>query len=131
MIRARKACNVQTLAITDTPEEIERFRLERLAEQLEENSETAEQPTERFWPGTYGCHEALQMASVFQDSIDRHLCGHSAVLLDPEWFRLASEAHIAIYNLYQAIGERHLNPVKAGHDESGYEGSGEGQKDPG
>lgn len=118
-------------AITDTPEEVERFRLERLAEHLKEYDETVEELSERFGPGTHGCHESLQMASVFMDSVDRHLCEHGAVLLDPGWFRLASEAQTALYNLYQAIGEKHLRPVEDIDDASAPEGPAEGQKDSG
>ncbi|MBF0353825.1 MAG: hypothetical protein HQL43_01135 [Alphaproteobacteria bacterium] len=59
---------------------------------------------ERFAPGTFGCHEALHMASVSLEIVDRHLLEHPAIALKPEWFALAEKAHQALFDLYQAIG---------------------------
>jgi len=97
-------------AVSFTPAETEQFRLERLNDAAQEQEITVEKLIQDSAPGTFTCHEALQMGSVFMDSIDRHLCEHPAVLADPDWYRLASEAQTALYNLYQAIGERHLTP---------------------
>jgi len=60
-----------------------------------------------FQPGSYGCHEALHMASFFMESVDRGLVAHPTVTLNPEWFALASQAHDALFALYQAIGAAH------------------------
>ena len=59
------------------------------------------------------------MASVFMDSVDRHLCEHPAILANPEWFRLASEAQTALYNLYQSIGGAHLGAGEPTADDDG------------
>jgi len=49
------------------------------------------------------------MTLVFKDTTGRHLCEYRAVLANPDWYRLAPEAQPALFNLYQAIGEAHLN----------------------
>ncbi|MDK1489401.1 hypothetical protein QN219_04935 [Sinorhizobium sp. 7-81] len=69
---------------------------------------------EKFAPGTHGCHEALHVASMLGDFVDERLCNHPAVLLNPEWYRLASAAQDALFELYQAIGSAHLGDEKHG-----------------
>ena len=96
------------MGISFTPAETEADRLERLQEAASDRDLSIDQLAADFAPGSFGCHEALQMASVFMDSVDRHLADHPAVLAVPEWFRLAEEASTALFNLYQAIGDRHL-----------------------
>ncbi len=96
------------MGISFTQEETEAARLERLLEAAYDRGVSVEQLAANFEPGSVGCHEALHMASVFMDSVDRHLAEHPAVLAVPEWFRLAEEASTALFNLYQAIGDRHL-----------------------
>ncbi|GAB4067980.1 hypothetical protein KHC28_11280 [Ancylobacter sonchi] len=95
-------------AVTYTPEEVEKTRLEQLAAAAEERETTPEELAADFAPGTFGCHEALQMASVFNDSVERHLADHPSILTNPEWYALAHEAGLALWNLYQAIGGEHL-----------------------
>lgn len=97
------------LAVTFTPEEVEQQRLDSLADIAEERETSVDELVGYNRPGSFGCHEVLQMASVFSDSVDRHLCEHPAILADPNWYRLAHEAQLALWNLYQAIGEKHLN----------------------
>lgn len=70
-------------------------------------------PVENFVPGSYGCHEALQMASVFAELVDRRLCGHQAIKLNPEWLALAEKAATALADLYQSIGSVHLDAIPA------------------
>lgn len=65
----------------------------------------------KYAPGTHGCHEALHVASVIEGMIDANLVNHPAVLLDPEIYRLAAAAHKAMFDLYQAIGARHMSPA--------------------
>lgn len=60
-----------------------------------------------FGPGSFGCHEALHTASILQAVVEENLVDHPAVVLDPEWFALASRASEALAALYQAIGSRH------------------------
>jgi hypothetical protein len=61
-----------------------------------------------YAPGTHGCHEALHMAYVLAELVDRQLCTHPAVALRPEWRALAEKACDALNDLYQAIGRDHL-----------------------
>lgn len=91
-----------------SPEEIEQDRLARLAAEAEDRESTPAELIARFVPGTFGCHEALHTASIVMNLVDERLASHPAVLANPDWYRLASEAHTALYNLYQAIGARHI-----------------------
>lgn len=95
-------------AVTYTPEEVEKTRLEQLAAAAEERETTPEELAADFKPGTFGCHEALHMASVFNNLVEERLAEHPAVLTNPEWYALAHEAGLALWNLYQAIGAEHL-----------------------
>lgn len=63
---------------------------------------------ENFKPGTFGCHEALHMASVVGDMVDTQLLSHPAIIANPEWFAKAEAAAKACYDLYQAIGAEHM-----------------------
>lgn len=91
--------------IESTDDEVEEFRLERLAERAREHNEAAESLAERFKPGSMGFHEALHTTSVMLDSVDRHIADHPAVLARPELYRLAHRAQEALFNLYQELGE--------------------------
>lgn len=79
----------------------------------------AEQPAEpaenidpaQFRPGSYGAHEALHMASVFADMVDRHLCEHPTVVANEAWTALANRAADALHDLYQAIGAEHMGAI--------------------
>ncbi len=93
-------------AVTFTAEEIEETRLDRLSAAGENFDRSIEQLVADFAPGTVGCHEAMHLASVVMDTVDRHLCDHPAVLSNPDWYRLADEAQTALFNLYQAMGAR-------------------------
>ena len=61
-----------------------------------------------YRPGTFGCHEALHMASVARDFVEEHVCNHPTIGLNPEWQALADKACEALFELYQAIGKEHL-----------------------
>lgn len=61
-----------------------------------------------FAPGTFGCHEAMHMASVLMLMVDENLVESPAVIMNPEWFALAHKAHGALFDLYQAIGAAHI-----------------------
>lgn len=61
-----------------------------------------------FTPGTHGCHEALHLAYVFADLVDRHLVEHPAVQGNTRWCGLATQAASALAKLYQEIGAVHL-----------------------
>lgn len=98
----------RNLAVTFTVEEIEAMRLERLAEAAVDRDVDQTTLVAQVAPGSFSCHEALHTTSVVMDMLDSHVCDHPSVLADPEWYRLASEASTALYNLYQAIGAKHL-----------------------
>jgi hypothetical protein len=68
----------------------------------------ADMPAENFVPGSFGCHEAMHLASVFRDIIEEHLVDHPAVKAKPEWAALAEKAAATLSELHQAIGKEHL-----------------------
>lgn len=59
-------------------------------------------------PGSFGCHEALHMASFLCAAVDEQLCEHEAVKANPEWLAMAEVAREALMDLYQMIGAKHL-----------------------
>ncbi len=65
-------------------------------------------PPEGFEPGTFGCHEALHLASTFMIMVEQHLAEHPAVRANPEWDALATTAVKALSDLYHGIREAHL-----------------------
>lgn len=85
--------------------EAERERLEALA------ARDSEEPgwRERYAPGSYGCHEAFQMTSFLANAVASELLEHGAIAQNPEWNDLAERAHQALFELYEAIGARHLS----------------------
>lgn len=85
-------------------DETEAFRLELIAER----GDTEVDLQARYAPGSFGCHEALHMASVLSAAVDRELLDHGAILARPEWFALARQAFDALWTLYQAVGAEHL-----------------------
>ena len=85
--------------------EAERERLDALAER------DSEEPgwRERYAPGSYGCHEAFQMTSFLANAVASELLEHGAIAQNAEWYDMAERAHRALFDLYQAIGARHLD----------------------
>lgn len=71
------------------------------------NAMNDEDDKEAYAPGTYGCHEALHMASFLCDAVDVELCEHGAIKLNPEWARLAEGARAKLQELYNLIAEAH------------------------
>lgn len=63
---------------------------------------------QKFHPGSYGCHEALHAASMLTEFASTQLLAHPAILLDSDFYRRAHDIHAALFDLYQAIGEKHL-----------------------
>ena len=88
-----------------TASESEQQRIEALAER-----DSGGDPDWRACsaPGTFGCHEALHVSSLLMDLVATQLLEHEAVVQNSDWYRLADEAHTALFNLYQAIGAVHL-----------------------
>ena len=79
--------------IHDTEEEIEQIRRDnaRNGELLDEIDGLTH-------------HEALHASSMIIDIIDRGLLQHHAVYVDRKAFKLAYDAHTAVFNLYQYLG---------------------------
>lgn len=94
-----------TPQIEDNVEATRRRRIEDLA------SEAGPGWSDGFEPGSTGCHELLDRASIVADMIERCLLDHPACLTNPEWYRLAEQASAAVQRLYQLIGETHLGSV--------------------
>ena len=60
-----------------------------------------------------GCHEALHMANMLADTIDRQLLTHPAILLNPHWYARVWRACDELGALYQKIGPVHVGGEKA------------------
>jgi hypothetical protein len=101
---------------TDTTEDIEALRLQRLADCASERATTADRLAAQFCPGSHGCHEALHAASIFMEMVDRRLCDHPAVLANPDWYALAHRAMEYLFQLYQSIGSVHLTQETTDRD---------------
>jgi hypothetical protein len=86
--------------------EVEKARLEGLADAESHDPKD-------FMPGSFGCHEALHTTSILVDSVGRHLLSHPTILHDPQFYALADQAHAALFELYQAIGAKHLEEESA------------------
>ena len=89
----------------DDADDVEQERQRSLAER------DADEPgwRERYVPGTFGCHEAMHVASIFADDVGERLLDQGAVIQNPEWYALANRAFQALADLYQAIGAAHLD----------------------
>lgn len=86
--------------INFTPEEVEEFRQDDLVD-------SGLVPSEHL-PKSFSYHEALDRTSTVLNILDNNVLSHPAILLDPEAYRLAYEAHEKLYNLYQYLGAKHL-----------------------
>jgi hypothetical protein len=86
------------------PEEIEKDRLEKVAEFTEDAQDWAEQ----YKPGSFGCHELLDRTAMFAAMVEQEIQTHPACVANPEWFQLAEQAAAALRELYQQIGAEHL-----------------------
>ena len=84
-----------------TDSEIEEGRQQALAELEKEASA-------KFAPGSMGCHEALHMANMMADTLDRQLLTHPAIILNPVWYARVWRACDELGALYQEIGAVHF-----------------------
>jgi hypothetical protein len=88
-----------------SPEEIEAARLETLA-QLKADAEE-DQPWEdieaQHGPGAPGFHSALHTVRLYMDSIERHVLGNPAVLLDADSYRASYRAYESLAETYQEL----------------------------
>ena len=60
-----------------------------------------------FKPGTYGCHEAMHMASVYMKLVD-DLSEHPAIKESETFSYWTNRAWDALETLYQAIAKEHM-----------------------
>ena len=58
---------------------------------------------------SYGRHEVLHMAAFLMRAIDQELIEHEQIRANPAWNALAEQASEALFALYQAIGQGHLD----------------------
>ena len=64
---------------------------------------------ERYKSGSFGCHELLDRTSVVADTVERYVLSHPACVQNQDWFALAEKAVATLWELYQRIGEAHLD----------------------
>ena len=90
-----------------TSSDHEEMRTSSLAEAAEALGLSEKDIGAAFAPGTMGCHEAMHMAFVVADMVDRHLRELPAILARPDWHEKVSIAVDALNDVYQAIGAEH------------------------
>lgn len=88
--------------------ELEDERMKHLAAIARDKGVAVADLAARNGPGGLGCHEAMHTTSIVLDLVDQHLVHHPAIAANGEWFRLASRASEALFNLYQSMGSAHL-----------------------
>jgi ClpX C4-type zinc finger len=64
-------------------------------------------------PGSFGCHEALHLAKVFGEIIDRYLVAHPAIRWNPDWNTSATKIVQALRDLHQSISSQHFDAEPA------------------
>ncbi|TMA51935.1 MAG: hypothetical protein E6J80_12860 [Deltaproteobacteria bacterium] len=64
---------------------------------------------EEYKPGSFGCHELLDRTALAADMVEQYVLTHPACVQNKEWFTLADRAMAALRELYQRIGEEHLD----------------------
>ncbi|HVK90939.1 MAG TPA: hypothetical protein VM468_05960 [Mycoplana sp.] len=94
--------------IESSDKELEDERLKLVAELARVKQTTTAVLLARNAPGSIGCHEATHTASIVLDLLDQHLLHHPAIAGNPEWFRYASHASEALFNLYQSMGSAQI-----------------------
>jgi hypothetical protein len=85
--------------------ELERERQQRIEELMAEHGA---QWSEQYKPGSFGCHELLDRTSMAGDIVEQYVLSHPACAQNQDWFALADQAVAALRELYQRIGEAHL-----------------------
>jgi hypothetical protein len=87
----------------DEAEDIRQQRLEQIV------TECGQDWSERYRPGTTGCHELLDRTANVADSLERLIVEHPACVRNREWHALACQAAEALHELYQRVGAEHLS----------------------
>jgi hypothetical protein len=64
---------------------------------------------EQYKPGSFGCHELLDRTALVADNVERYVLTHPSCVQNRDWFVLAEQAVAALQELYQRIGQEHLD----------------------
>jgi hypothetical protein len=86
--------------------DLERERQRHIEELIAEHGP---QWSELYKPGSFGCHELLDRTSMAGDIVEQYVLSHPACAQNQDWFALADQAVAALRELYQRIGEAHLD----------------------
>jgi hypothetical protein len=95
---------MDTQAIKELDPEQER---QRLADEM--TADNGPDWSEEYKPGTFGCHELLDRTSLAADVVEQYVLSHPACVQNQDWFTLAEQAVAALRELYQRVGEQHLD----------------------
>lgn len=104
--------------ISNTKEETEKYRLDQLKHIRKSLGYKKKQLVEEFGKANSSAsHEALDRASMIMNMVEDYLCDHAFIVLNPEAWKFAEQAHIALYNLYQCIAtmDNNANPEMVDH----------------
>jgi hypothetical protein len=85
---------------------MERERQQRIEDLIAEHGP---QWSEQYKPGSFGCHELLDRTSMVADIVERYVLSHPSCAQHQDWYALADQAVAALRELYQRIGEKHLD----------------------
>jgi len=85
--------------------ERERERQQHIEELIAEHGP---QWSELYKPGSFACHELLDRTSMAGDIVEQYVLSHPACAQNQDWYALADQAVAALRELYQRIGEVHL-----------------------
>ena len=86
--------------------DLERERQRHIEELIAEHGPQWSEPYKR---GSFGCHELLDRTSMAGDIVEQYVLSHPACAQNQDWFALADRAVAALRELYQRIGEAHLD----------------------
>ena len=101
--------------ISFTNEEIEANRLESLdgLQSTNDNGTTdIGYDPDHYADGSYDSYVALDRSCTVMETVETLLMNHLSILLDPEAYRLAYDAHTTLFNLYQHLGSKHLGSAE-------------------
>jgi len=94
-----------------SPGEVENDRLRQAGELA---SDVGERWADEYRPGSAGCHELLDRTALLSDMLERYLLDHPACVANSGWYMLAEQAAVALRELYQQIGNEHLDGSSEG-----------------
>jgi hypothetical protein len=81
--------------------------MSKAGKKIEEGLKDALDYVKNHRPGTFGCHEALHMASYFASAVNEELTEHPAISHVPAWKKLAARAEETLVELYNEIAKVH------------------------